>query len=324
MFDHLATVEGSGITASYAYDGLERLSERKGSGGTQVIHYGNLSDMPTYIANGEGETTTSYVQGAHGLVEQRSGEATDYPLADGHGNITAISGPAGGVESRQEYGPWGKKLSGPSLEMGNLGAWERPTDPATGLTRMGARTYDASLGTFASEDWVFGYLGIGASFNRYLYRWDDPVNTFDLTGRFPSFNVPGTPIEIHIPIPTPRNPVPEVPVSIEGLPNPAHWINSQIPNPSFEKTGKNSFLIERQISVKTAKSWLSHINLDPFWHKGCEKKYIASTDSFFPCLEEGGAPEEGSDSVPFLPAPPPQHPVPVEPSVPRVPSRRQF
>jgi hypothetical protein len=41
-------------------------------------------------------------------------------------------GPTGGVESREEYGPWGEQFSGSGLEMGYLGAWERPTDPPVG------------------------------------------------------------------------------------------------------------------------------------------------------------------------------------------------
>jgi RHS repeat-associated protein len=183
LLDHLAKVESPTETTSYAYDGLGRLSERKGSGGTQVFHYGDLSDMPTYTANGEGEVTTSYVQGAHGLVEQRSGEATDYPLADAHGDITAIAGPTGGVESRQEYGPWGEQLAGPSLEMGYLGAQERPTDQATGLIQMGARTYDPALGSFASEDVVLEHLGLGESVDRYPYVRDNPLGAYDLNGR---------------------------------------------------------------------------------------------------------------------------------------------
>jgi RHS repeat-associated protein len=183
LLDHLARVEGPTETTSYAYDGLERLSERKGTAGTQILHYGDLTDLPTYLANGEGETMTSYVQGAHGLAEQRSGEATAYPLADAHGDITAISGPTGGVESRQEYGPWGEQLSGPSLEMGYLGAWERPTDPATGLIQMGARSYDPALGSFMTEDPVMGHLGVGASVDRYPYVWDNPLSRYDLNGR---------------------------------------------------------------------------------------------------------------------------------------------
>jgi RHS repeat-associated protein len=182
-FDHLIKVEKPSESTSYAYDGLERLSERKGEAGTQVIHYGDLTDMPTYIANGEGKVATSYVQGAHGLVEQRTGEATSYPLADAHGDITAITGPAGGIESRQEYGPWGDQLSGPSLEMGYLGAWERPTDPSPGLIQMGARTYDPSLGSFASEDPVLGLLGLGESVDRYPYVRDNPLGALDLNGR---------------------------------------------------------------------------------------------------------------------------------------------
>ena len=67
--------------------------------------------------------------------------------------------------------------------MGYLGAWERPTDPTTGLVQMGARTYDPSLGSFASEDPVLGRMGIGASVDRYLYVWDNPLNYYDLNGR---------------------------------------------------------------------------------------------------------------------------------------------
>ena len=108
---------------------------------------------------------------------------TSYPLADAHGDVTAITGPTGGVESRQEYGPWGKQLSGPDLEMGYLGAQERPTNPATGLIQMGARSYSPELGSFASEDPLFGRMGVSASMNRYPYVWDNPLNYYDLDGR---------------------------------------------------------------------------------------------------------------------------------------------
>jgi RHS repeat-associated protein len=181
--EHLAKVEGPGGTESYAYDGLERLSERKAGAETSVLHYGDLSDMPSYLSNGEGETTRSYVQGARGLVEQRAGEATSFPLTDAHGDITAITGPTGGVESRQEYGPWGEQLSGSSLEMGYLGAFERRADSATGLIQMGARSYGPALGAFASEDPLGGTIGNAASQNHYPYAWDDPIGRADLNGR---------------------------------------------------------------------------------------------------------------------------------------------
>ncbi len=182
--DHLAKVEGSSETASYAYDALGRLSERTSESGTQVAHYGDLTDMPTYDANGEGKTVTSYVQGAHGLVEQRSGEATASPLADAHGDITAITGPAGGVESRQSYDPWGAQLSGPTLEMGYLGAQERRADSVS-LIQMGARSYDPALGSFITEDPMLTTIGAAQISNRYAYAADRTPNLTDLTGRYP-------------------------------------------------------------------------------------------------------------------------------------------
>jgi RHS repeat-associated protein len=183
LFDHLAKAEGPSETASYAYDALERLGERKAGGATQIVHYGDLSDNATYDANGEEKTTTSYVAGPKGLLEERSAEVTSYPLADAHGDITAIAGPTGSVESRQSYDPWGTQLSGPTQEMGYLGAYGRPTDPTTGLVQMGVRSYSPSLGRFMTEDLVAGQLGIGVSTDRYSYVWDNPLNLYDLDGR---------------------------------------------------------------------------------------------------------------------------------------------
>ena len=184
--DHLAKVEGPSGAESYAYDGLERLSEHKGSGGTKVFHYGDLGDDPILDTGAEGETLESYVQGPAGLLEERSGGTTDYPLANAHGDITALTNEAGDVQSRQEYGPWGEQLSGPSLEMGYLGAQQRRSDSATGLIQMGQRVYDPLLGQFTSEDPVLGRIGISPSFNHYAYVWDDPLGLYDLDGRFPS------------------------------------------------------------------------------------------------------------------------------------------
>jgi RHS repeat-associated protein len=191
-FDHLAKVEGSNGSVTYAFDGLERLSERKEGEAPRIFHYGDLGDMATYETNGEGKTTTSYLQGPSGLVEQRSGEATAFPLVDGHGDVTAITSGTAEVESRLSFDPWGNQLSGPNLEMGYLGAWGRRSDPASGLIQMGVRSYDPALGSFVSEDPVLGHLGIGVSSNRYPYVWDNPVNRYDLEGR--DVELPGAPI----------------------------------------------------------------------------------------------------------------------------------
>jgi len=125
----------------------------------------------------------SYLQGPGGLVEQRSGEATSYPLADAHGDITTILDGAAEVTSRQAWDPWGVQLNGPGLEMGWLGAQQRRSDPATGLTQMGVRPYGPEFGSFIAEDPVLGHVGRGVTMNRYPYAWNDPMNRYDLAGR---------------------------------------------------------------------------------------------------------------------------------------------
>ncbi|MDQ3724801.1 MAG: right-handed parallel beta-helix repeat-containing protein [Actinomycetota bacterium] len=189
--DRLTGVEGGSESIGYTYDALDRLVERTDGMGTQLTHYGDLTDLATYDATGEGEITTSYVQSPEGLLGQRSGESTSYPLSDAHGDITALANAAGEVTSRQSYDPWGAQLSGPTLEMGYLGEQERRSDPATGLIQMGARVYSPALGSFLSEDPVLGKIGLGITANRYPYVWNNPLTLYDLDGRFPSISGAG-------------------------------------------------------------------------------------------------------------------------------------
>ena len=167
--------------------------------------------------------------------------------------------------------------------MGYLGAWERPTDPATGLIQMGARTYDPSLGSFASEDPVLGHLGLGESVGHYLYVRDNPLNSYDLSGR----DVCGT--------------VGEAPVIGGALETGCHVATYHSP---VEQTPVEDaeYLAHRAPEfIKSAKNWISHIDLNPFGNKSCEKKIIASTEPFFPCASEGGGLEEGSEPPTFVP-----------------------
>jgi hypothetical protein len=48
---------------------------------------------------------------------------------------------------------------------------------------MGARSYDPTLGSFATQDPVLGHLGFGVSENRYPYALDNPLSRYDLNGR---------------------------------------------------------------------------------------------------------------------------------------------
>ncbi|URN18828.1 RHS repeat-associated core domain-containing protein [Streptomyces sudanensis] len=60
-----------------------------------------------------------------------------------------------------------------------LGAKQRSTETLTGLTLMGVRLYNPATGRFLSMDPVYG-----GNANAYEYVNGDPVNRYDLVGRW--------------------------------------------------------------------------------------------------------------------------------------------
>ena len=167
-----------------SYDGLGRRSDRTDAVGTETAHYGDLSDRAIIDTDSAG-IVASYVNGPSptaGFLEQRRGAVTEYPVADARGDVTALLDGLGGISSQQTYDPWGVQVTGTPQEMGFLGAHQRRTDIMTGLTQMGVREYDSTVGSFASEDPIMGNYGFGQSLNRHAYAWDNPLTILDLTG----------------------------------------------------------------------------------------------------------------------------------------------
>jgi RHS repeat-associated protein len=243
VLDELTGVDTGSQEIDFAYDALGRQVLRDDGSTIRPTHYGDLSDLPIFDTDAEGEPTVSYVQGPSGLVEQRSGEATSFPLRDARGDLTTIANGKGEVASRQTYDPWGGQLSGPAVGVGFLGAQQRRGDPATGLVQMGARAYDPALGRFLSEDPVVGQVGLGATFNRYPYASNNPLNRNDLDGRETCVPTPfGTacaPVTLHPPVPTPSDPVPDLPITIDGAPPTApSLINNLLPDPPVPGAGE--------------------------------------------------------------------------------------
>jgi RHS repeat-associated protein len=199
--DQLAGVDDSSNPVTYSYDGLGRRSERTAGSATTTDHYGDLSDRPILMTDATPAITQTYVQEPTGLVEERSGSATTYPLDDAHGDITTVSDGAGDVSSREAYDPWGSQLSGPALQNGYLGAYQRPTDTTTGLIQMGLRSLDPSSGRFLTEDPVLLVKGSGPSCNRYAYVYDNPLNRYDLDGRVSLPHLPTCPAPLNALLP---------------------------------------------------------------------------------------------------------------------------
>lgn len=57
--------------------------------------------------------------------------------------------------------------------------WDKRADSLSGLFEMGVRPYDVALGRFLSVDPV-----VGGSLNNYEFAAQDPINNYDLDGRF--------------------------------------------------------------------------------------------------------------------------------------------
>ncbi|MDX6260511.1 MAG: hypothetical protein QOH84_2199, partial [Kribbellaceae bacterium] len=159
------------------------------SGTKQTVrHYADTSDNPTWVT--QGTTTQRYAEligGDLSLTVNQSASA-DLTLANPHGDVVATVDlpttltPATSITGWNGYDEYGNAaatnatLTG-AVDYGWLGTKQRATSGA-GLTLMGVRLYNPATGLFTSTDPVDG-----GNPNAYTYP-TDPINSFDLDGRF--------------------------------------------------------------------------------------------------------------------------------------------
>ncbi len=283
--DELIGVDDESQEVLYAYDAFGRVASRDDGSAMRPTHYGDLTDTPIFDTDAEGQITMSYLSGPGGLLEQRSGEATSFPLRDARGDIATVADSEGAVASRQSYDPWGAQVSGPALEMGFLGAQQRRADPATGLTQMGVRSYDPNHGRFMSEDPVFGHVGVAASFNHFQYGWNNPVNRYDLDGR-------------DVCAPTPFGKA----CAGEAVDDAWDWTAPNRTSMGLAGDGNWPWTKDRaQAFFKAAKKVLPNVDL-PSWHGSCETQYTETLEPVEVCeTPEGAIENKDSEMRAFVP-----------------------
>ena len=89
----------------------------------------------------------------------------------------------GNVVWRENYRPYGERLNNPSAGSGNaIGFASKPFDSATGLSYMGARYYDPSVGRFMGVDAAPADPGSVHGINRYAYANNNPYRYVDPDG----------------------------------------------------------------------------------------------------------------------------------------------
>jgi RHS repeat-associated protein len=150
--------------------------------GNKTNHYGSDGDSPDWTQE-DPSTITRNVQGSSGDLDATTDATgnTILQLTDLHGDCTVqlpldISKPVV-ASAYDEYGS--PEAGTTATRYGWLGGKQRSSETVTGAVLMGVRLYDPTIGRFLSVDPV-----PGGSANAYDYCNADPINHFDLDGRW--------------------------------------------------------------------------------------------------------------------------------------------
>nr|WP_023586455.1 DNRLRE domain-containing protein [Streptomyces thermolilacinus] len=150
----------------------------------KVNHYDGDEDAPRWITEDTATgAVTRNVESLGGDLAATTGATggTVLQLATVHGDIALQlpldAGEAPVALDSDEYG--NPRPGKATARYAWLGAKQRSSETLTGLTLMGVRLYNPVTGRFLSNDPVYG-----GSANPYEYGYGDPVNNFDLDGRW--------------------------------------------------------------------------------------------------------------------------------------------
>ncbi|MFE7954461.1 DNRLRE domain-containing protein [Streptomyces sp. NPDC057413] len=163
-------------------------TETQGSDGTwtqtgsKTNHYGADGDSPDWIQESPSVLSRNVqgIGGDLGAVTSATGD-TVLELTDVHGDVTVQlpldTTQAPTAFAYDEYG--NAEGDATAARYGWLGGKQRSSETVTGATLMGVRLYDPATGRFLSTDPV-----PGGNANAYEYCNGDPLNRYDLDGRW--------------------------------------------------------------------------------------------------------------------------------------------
>ncbi|MYS80011.1 polymorphic toxin-type HINT domain-containing protein [Embleya scabrispora] len=182
--DKLTKVASATGTSDYVYDADGGRIIRREAGKTTLYLGG---DELTTNTDGTGPVVgTRYYPTGGGTTVVRSGNgALVYMAADHHGTPSSTLDAATLTATRRQSKPFGE-ARGPQPTQAN-GQWPddkgflgKPMD-ATGLTHVGAREYDPSLGRFISVDPIMDLTDAG-QMHGYTYSNNNPLTFSDPSG----------------------------------------------------------------------------------------------------------------------------------------------
>jgi RHS repeat-associated protein len=184
----LATVTNAGVTTTFGFDGLGRLTtsagrtlsydslDRLATLDTTTLAYPSISQQPTAI----GTTTIGRTPDGRSVSSTTGGTST-LAIGDRHGDISTQVTTSGNLAGSAVYDPFGN-IAATTGETAPIGFQGDLTDAPTGNIWMHARWYTPTTGAFTSRDTWAGQLADPVTTNRYSYANNNPTTLWDPTG----------------------------------------------------------------------------------------------------------------------------------------------
>jgi RHS repeat-associated protein len=157
-------------------DGLNPVAQLDAAGRlTQVYVYATRQHTPDYMIG--------LTWPADSTVTAPTGTTLYRLVSDVRGSVRLVVDATTGIVAQQlTYDPYGQVLDDTNPGFQPFGYAGGEYDWTTGLTRFGARDYDATIGRWTAKDPIgFG----GGDTNLYAYVGGEPINSVDVDGLCP-------------------------------------------------------------------------------------------------------------------------------------------
>ena len=175
--NQLASISGSGLSASFSYDSFGRRKARTVNGATTEYVF----DGASVVQEKSGGTPSAnlLMGGLDQTFMRTDASGTRHFLTDGLGSTLGLGDASGAISTQYTYEPFGKTTSSGSASS-NASQYTGRDNDSTGLLYYRSRYYSPTLQRFISEDSV-GFSGGDA--NLYAYVFNSPTNYTDSSGQ---------------------------------------------------------------------------------------------------------------------------------------------